>query len=687
MALVETIGVKGLGWVASPIVSRLISHGFSYVGMDVPKELSELETILLPKISLFIKALPRSSTNNIPELKPWLQRLQDAYYEAEDLLDEAEYLRVGKLVKQERRKLLVRVSSYPVVKPLTKFSHKVSRKLSFMSPQKRKFWRRLTNFRDNVKKLVEDAQIFHGLLQNLQQIATINANTPIVPVTSSLPLNEVFGRDEDRDHLVKLLQEEPKGESSKQSYSVVAVVGRGGAGKTTLAQHYSRLDELYNSNLQHDLEAIGLKIVAKLGQSPLATKAVASQLRYRRDVNEWRRTLEIADFKDSRDPLIWSFQQLEEPLQRCFLYCGVLPRGLKFSKVMLVTHWCALNHIMSNDTRIPIEEIGGEYFEKLLASFFLQPFTNKTSNTLWYTIHDNFYDLAENLSRDDCFRIEDDKAIEIPLTVRHLSISVGNIEQYVANICKLENLRSLIFLAPVEVEDSSTTLNEIFETLKKLRILEFCGGIPYKKKLPEVIGTFKYLKVLHIGFCSSIKQLRESFSNLYNLRELVMSEIMSLPRHMSNLINLQNVEFLDKNNQKGPNVPPIRNLGKMSSLHHLPEFHVKNEKGFEIQQLGQLRQLQGHLSIRGLENVQHEVEAAQAKLAEKIGLESLELDWNVCENWYENRDLDSEVINALQPPSNLKNLIIKGYAGARYPELVHCSGTPAINFLFMEKLL
>ncbi|KAJ4772495.1 Rust resistance-like protein RP1 [Rhynchospora pubera] len=89
MALVETIGVKGLGWVASPIVSRLISHGFSYVGMDVPKELSELETILLPKISLFIKSLPRSSTNNIPELKPWLQRLQDAYYEAEDLLDEA----------------------------------------------------------------------------------------------------------------------------------------------------------------------------------------------------------------------------------------------------------------------------------------------------------------------------------------------------------------------------------------------------------------------------------------------------------------------------------------------------------------------------------------------------------------------------------------------------------------------
>ncbi|KAJ3687875.1 hypothetical protein LUZ61_017039 [Rhynchospora tenuis] len=213
MALIETIGVKGLGWVASPIVSKLISHGFSYVGMDVPKEFTELETVILPNISLFIKALPRSSTNSIPELKPWLQRLQDAYYEAEDLLEEAEYLRVAKLVEQENRKLLVRVSSYPVIKPLTKFSNKVSRKLSFMSPQKRKLWQRLTNFRNNVKKITEDAQFFHGLLQNLPQIASINANKPIVPDTSSLPLNKVFGRDEDRDNVVKLLLEDRVGES------------------------------------------------------------------------------------------------------------------------------------------------------------------------------------------------------------------------------------------------------------------------------------------------------------------------------------------------------------------------------------------------------------------------------------------------------------------------------------------
>ncbi|KAJ3691420.1 hypothetical protein LUZ61_020584 [Rhynchospora tenuis] len=117
-ATVAAIAVTGLGWVASPITSRLINQGFSYVGMEIPGELVELETDILPKISLAIKAASKST--NVPELKLWLQRLKDAYYQVEDLLDEAEYQRVDKLVKHGNKRLKVPITSSSVIKPSAK---------------------------------------------------------------------------------------------------------------------------------------------------------------------------------------------------------------------------------------------------------------------------------------------------------------------------------------------------------------------------------------------------------------------------------------------------------------------------------------------------------------------------------------------------------------------------------------
>ncbi|KAJ1695817.1 hypothetical protein LUZ63_012515 [Rhynchospora breviuscula] len=705
MAIVESIAVQGLQWVASEIVSRLIRQGFSYVGMDVPKELTELETDILPKICLVMKALPRGSTNNLPELKPWLQRLKDAYYEAEDLLDEAEYQRVAKLVKLEKRKFLVRISSHPVIKPLTNFSHKVSRNLSFMSPQKRKLWRRLTNFRNNVKKLTEDAQFFHGLLQNLPQIASINAKALIVPDTSSLPLNKVFGRDEDRDHVVKLLLEERVGESSKQSYSVIAVVGRGGAGKTTLAQYvfndervvehfdtriwiclkrkldiiehtkemiqsaskkespqqsnldalqydlrkillasknilvvlddiwynkneshreesweglmapfssigkckvlltsrstelpmalearnlihltdlekvelislfryYSRLDELHSS--QHDLEAIGVKIVEKLGRSPLATKAVASQLRNQRDANVWRRTLEIADFKDLRDVLMWSFQQLEEPLQRCFLYCAVFPRGTKLYKSDLVTHWCALNLISSVDMRRPIEEIGGEYFDKLLASFFMQPITNNTSDELEYTIHDNFYDLAENLSRDNCFKIEDDKS----LGALYALPSLEKLKVMFCHCLDLKRKNNPNFGLPSSLQSLKIQLcsisSDILESnLPCLDTLDFrtCRSPPSLS-----IGHLTSLRSLKLWNCRDICFL-EGLQLLCNLEELRLTRVPKLEVKKSVLESWPGCrERLDINNMQTLKI--LFSLDAFVAPRHLILEHIEEE--------------------------------------------------------------------------------------------------------------
>ncbi|KAJ4802494.1 Rp1-like protein [Rhynchospora pubera] len=796
-ASVAAVAVTGLGWVASPITSRLINQGFSYVGMDIPRELMELETDILPKISLAIKSV--SNSTNVPELKLWLQRLKDAYYQVEDLLDEAEYQRVCKMVKHENKRPKVHITSSSDIKPLTKFSDKVFSKLSFLSHQERKQWTRIIKLKENVKNLVKDAKIFAELLHNLPQNADMNSNAPIVSVTSSLPLSKVFGRDEDRDYLVTLLLEEPIGNRSKQSISVAAIIGRGGAGKTTLAQyvyndervvahfdtriwvclrrkldiiehtkemiqsathksslqlsnfdalqnylkkillgsknillvlddvwydnrevqkeedweqlispfiliktckilltsrsakmpvalhtrhpfilrdlkehelislfrHYSHLDEVNDSRLQQKLEAISVEIVAKLGRSPLATKAVASQLRTQQDVTTWRGILERANFRDVTDALMWSFQRLEEPLQRCFLYCGVFPKGTRFLKTSLVFDWCALNLIVSPDNTRRVEEIGEEYFDKLVARFFFEPNSNETFREFeYYTIHDDMHALAQSLSRDECFTIDDDKEVEIPSTVRHLSVDVGNVQKHIPNICKLEKLRSLTFFKPIEEDYSSTILNEIIKNLKKLRIL-IIKVSPYTTKLPDDIGTLKYLKILIIGYSPLVKQIPETVSKLYNLRNLVIpNSIRSLPKHTSNLVNLQTIACSDENGKVVASVPPIQYISNMTSLWCLPEFHVKKEKGYEIQQLGELRKLQGFLRIAGLENVEHKGEAAGARLLEKTGLGSLELVWST---FSEKRDLDLQVMDDLQPTTNLQKLVVDGYAGLGCP--------------------
>jgi hypothetical protein len=65
-----------------------------------------------------------------------------------------------------------------------------------------------------------------------------------------------------------------------------------------------------------------------------------------------------------------------------------------------------------------------DYINELISGSFFQPvYVGKEIGTYSYTMHDLLHDLAGSLSREDCFRLDDDKA-EIPLTVRHLSVRV-----------------------------------------------------------------------------------------------------------------------------------------------------------------------------------------------------------------------------------------------------------------------
>ena len=67
-----------------------------------------------------------------------------------------------------------------------------------------------------------------------------------MPPTSSLVEGQTYGRNEDKEKIVKLLK------SSDAQFSVISIVGMGGLGKTTLAQIVYTEDEV---NSYFDLKA------------------------------------------------------------------------------------------------------------------------------------------------------------------------------------------------------------------------------------------------------------------------------------------------------------------------------------------------------------------------------------------------------------------------------------------------
>ncbi|XP_072954904.1 uncharacterized protein [Typha angustifolia] len=109
------IAVPIAGWVVSPIISKLLNEGFSYLGLgdaDIKQKLENLEISILPQFYLVIEAAERSNDDHKAKLQLWLRKLKDAMYEAEDMLDLYKY----QLLEKKERESEVAWSMIPSVK-------------------------------------------------------------------------------------------------------------------------------------------------------------------------------------------------------------------------------------------------------------------------------------------------------------------------------------------------------------------------------------------------------------------------------------------------------------------------------------------------------------------------------------------------------------------------------------------
>ncbi|MBA0754261.1 hypothetical protein Gogos_005498 [Gossypium gossypioides] len=111
----------------------------------------------------------------------------------------------------------------------------------------------------------------------------------------------------------------------------------------------------------------------------------------------------------------------------------------------------------------------------------------------------------------------------------------------------------------------------------------------------------------------------------------------------------------------------------LNLTHTLPIFDVGKENGSGIKELGCLVELVDELLIYNLQNVRNIEEARAAKLWEKKKLQKLEYRW----------EFPREVLEGLEPHSNLKNLSIENYMGEYYPLWLLVSktvGDPCASF-------
>ncbi|GMP43352.1 hypothetical protein CsSME_00012742 [Camellia sinensis var. sinensis] len=424
-----------------------------------------------------------------------------------------------------------------------------------------------------------------------------------------------------------------------------------------------------------NLVSIGKKIVEKCKGLPLAAKTLGGLLRCKERDEEWVDVLcnKIWDLSHEESDILLalrlSYHHLPSHLKQCFAYCSIMPKDYEVEEEEVVLLWMAEGFIPPKREK-QMEDIGGEYFRELLSRSFFQP--SSTGKSSKFVMHDLINDLAQAVARDTCFRLEDrlqyQEQCKNIKKVRHSSY----MQEYQEGMKKFEifdeatHLRTFL---PFSLKSNSyfflasNVPLTLFLKLRRLRVLNMSR---YRiTEVPNSVGDLKHLRYLNLSH-TPIEELPESLGSLYNLQTLILRECEKLKKLPSDLGNLIDLRHLDTTNAHSLEEMPL-GIGKLVNLHTLSNFIVTKNNGLGIRELGNLIYLRGKLCLSGLQNVVVPLDAREANLNDKKGLDVLSMEWSV--NSDDSRDgrVETEVLDMLQPHKNLKELHIKGYLGPGFP--------------------
>nr|TKS10250.1 hypothetical protein D5086_0000084990 [Populus alba] len=280
-----------------------------------------------------------------------------------------------------------------------------------------------------------------------------------------------------------------------------------------------------------------------------------------------------------------------------------------------------------------------------------------------------------------------DGRLEIPETVRHVAFYNKEVASS-TKVLKVLSLRSLL-LRNEEYWDGWGKIPGRKHRALSLRNVQ-------AEKLPKSIRDLKHLRYLDVSG-SEFKTLPESITSLQNLQTLDLrrcSELIQLPKGMK---HMKSLVYLDITDCRSLRFMPA-GMGQLIGLRKLTLFIVGGENGRRISELERLNNVAGELSIADLVNVKNLKDAKSANLKLKTALLSLTLSW--LGNGYYLFDPRSfvppqqrksviqvnneEVLEGLQPHSNLKKFRIGGYEGSRFPNWMMNLNMTLPNLVEME---
>ncbi|KAF7815702.1 putative disease resistance protein RGA1 [Senna tora] len=407
------------------------------------------------------------------------------------------------------------------------------------------------------------------------------------------------------------------------------------------------------------LEEIGKEIVKKCGGLPLVAKALGSLLHSKSDEKQWLEVKEIELWNLSLENFILStlrlsYFSLTPALRRCFAFCAIFSKDEIIGKEELIHLWMA-NGFISSRENLEIEDVGNEIWNELYKNSFFQEVTIDDDGCTKFKMHALIHDLAQSITKKECSVIKGGDITNLPRSTHHIKYVGDGLTFNKKDITNVESLRTFFNMNHGSELDFGKfqvqSLRVLSTNSPKLPSLSYLIHLRYLAihdlgidTIPTSICSLRRLEILKFIHCVKLRSLPEGLANLQNLRHLIILRCSALS-HM----------------------PP--SIGKLSGLRTLSLFIVRSEKGHSLKELHGLKLRQRELSIKGLECVGSVDEAKGVNLIGIEELRVLSLSWdNSKEIEMKAVGVDAEqVMEALQPHSNLKKLEVRGYKGSHFP--------------------